>query len=237
MQRNELFRKAPGMTDTILDVRNIEVVYNTTVQVLRGSRSACARGQVGGAARLQRGGQVHDAQSHLQPAGAGGRRRHLRAPSPSTGRPSPARSPRAGAARPVPCDGGAAHLRGSERGGEPHGGHLRPLRPRRAAPDFDTVYEYFPRLHERRTGRAGYLSGGEQQMAGHRPRADRPAQAHPAGRALARLSPKLVVEIFTFIAASTAERGVSMLLVEQNAGGRHGGRSPMRATSWRPARW
>jgi branched-chain amino acid transport system ATP-binding protein len=29
---------------------------------------------------------------------------------------------------------------------------------------FDLVYSYFPRLHERRKGLAGYLSGGEQQM-------------------------------------------------------------------------
>ena len=33
-----------------------------------------------------------------------------------------------------------------------------------AKPDFDIVYDYFPRLHERRKGLAGYLSGGEQQM-------------------------------------------------------------------------
>jgi branched-chain amino acid transport system ATP-binding protein len=30
--------------------------------------------------------------------------------------------------------------------------------------DFDRVYEYFPRLFDRRRGLAGYLSGGEQQM-------------------------------------------------------------------------
>ena len=34
---------------------------------------------------------------------------------------------------------------------------------RKAGPkDFDAVYSYFPRLHERRKGLAGYLSGGEQ---------------------------------------------------------------------------
>jgi branched-chain amino acid transport system ATP-binding protein len=30
--------------------------------------------------------------------------------------------------------------------------------------DFDLIYEYFPKLYERRKGLAGYLSGGEQQM-------------------------------------------------------------------------
>ena len=33
-----------------------------------------------------------------------------------------------------------------------------------AAPTSTRVYEYFPRLYERRKGLAGYLSGGEQQM-------------------------------------------------------------------------
>ena len=79
------------------------------------------------------------------------------------------------------------------------------------------MYSYFPRLHERRRGIAGYLSGGEQQMLA-------------IGRALVGdpklilldepslgLSPKLVEEIFTIVARINAERGVSMLLVEQNA--------------------
>jgi branched-chain amino acid transport system ATP-binding protein len=86
-----------------------------------------------------------------------------------------------------------------------------------SAADFDAVYSYFPRLHERRKGLAGYLSGGEQQMLA-------------IGRALVGeprlivldepslgLSPMLVEEIFEIIARINAERGVSMLLVEQNA--------------------
>ena len=30
--------------------------------------------------------------------------------------------------------------------------------------DLEMVYDYFPRLKERRTSQAGYTSGGEQQM-------------------------------------------------------------------------
>ena len=83
--------------------------------------------------------------------------------------------------------------------------------------DFEAVYGYFPRLHERRRGLAGYLSGGEQQMLA-------------IGRALVGaprlilldepslgLAPKLVEEIFAIIARINAEQQVSMLLVEQNA--------------------
>ncbi|SEA00593.1 branched-chain amino acid transport system ATP-binding protein [Acidovorax soli] len=84
-------------------------------------------------------------------------------------------------------------------------------------PDFDLVYTYFPRLHERRKGLAGYLSGGEQQMLA----IGRALIAQPQLILLDEpslgLSPKLVEDIFTIIARINAERGTSMLLVEQNA--------------------
>ena len=84
-------------------------------------------------------------------------------------------------------------------------------------PDFDLVYSYFPRLHERRKGLAGYLSGGEQQMLA----IGRALIAQPQLILLDEpslgLSPKLVEDIFTIIARINAERGTSMLLVEQNA--------------------
>ncbi|PWW46926.1 ABC transporter ATP-binding protein [Melaminivora alkalimesophila] len=84
-------------------------------------------------------------------------------------------------------------------------------------PDFDLVYEYFPRLHERRRGLAGYLSGGEQQMLA----IGRALIAQPTLMLLDEpslgLSPKLTEDIFSIIARINAERGTSMLLVEQNA--------------------
>ena len=86
-----------------------------------------------------------------------------------------------------------------------------------AKPDFDLVYEYFPRLHERRKGLAGYLSGGEQQMLA----IGRALIAQPELILLDEpslgLSPKLTEDIFGIIARINAERGTSMLLVEQNA--------------------
>src|SRR5690606_32290337 len=86
-----------------------------------------------------------------------------------------------------------------------------------AKPDFAIVYEYFPRLHERRKGLAGYLSGGEQQMLA----IGRALIAQPELILLDEpslgLSPKLVEDIFGIIARINAERGTSMLLVEQNA--------------------
>ena len=85
------------------------------------------------------------------------------------------------------------------------------------APGFDLVYTYFPRLHERRKGLAGYLSGGEQQMLA----IGRALIAQPELILLDEpslgLSPKLVEDIFSIIARINVERGTSMLLVEQNA--------------------
>jgi branched-chain amino acid transport system ATP-binding protein len=84
-------------------------------------------------------------------------------------------------------------------------------------PDFDLVYTYFPRLHDRRKGLAGYLSGGEQQMLA----IGRALIAQPQLILLDEpslgLSPKLVEDIFSIIARINAEHGTSMLLVEQNA--------------------
>jgi len=83
--------------------------------------------------------------------------------------------------------------------------------------DFDLVYEYFPRLHERRRGQAGYLSGGEQQMLA----IGRALLARPRLMLLDEpslgLSPVLVENIFGIIARINAEQGTAMLLVEQNA--------------------
>ncbi|MBM6592610.1 ABC transporter ATP-binding protein [Microvirga pudoricolor] len=82
---------------------------------------------------------------------------------------------------------------------------------------FDLVYSYFPRLHERRKGLAGYLSGGEQQMlAIGRALISKP-QLILLDEPSLGLSPKLVEEIFGIIARINREQGVSMLLVEQNA--------------------
>lgn len=84
-------------------------------------------------------------------------------------------------------------------------------------PNFDLVYEYFPRLYERRNGLAGYLSGGEQQMLA----IGRALIAKPKLILLDEpslgLAPLLVENIFQIIARINAEQGVSMLLVEQNA--------------------
>ncbi|HKX17786.1 MAG TPA: ABC transporter ATP-binding protein [bacterium] len=82
--------------------------------------------------------------------------------------------------------------------------------------DLDTVYCYFPRLAERRRVRAGYLSGGEQQMLA----IGRALMARPRLMLLDEpsmgLAPLLVGEIFDVIARLNREERVAILLAEQN---------------------
>jgi branched-chain amino acid transport system ATP-binding protein len=85
------------------------------------------------------------------------------------------------------------------------------------ARDLEMVYDYFPVLRARAEQRAGQLSGGEQQMlAISRALMGRPRLMLLDEPSLG-LSPKLVKEIFDIILRINRERGVTVLLVEQNA--------------------
>lgn len=82
--------------------------------------------------------------------------------------------------------------------------------------DLEMVYGYFPRLKERFRSQAGYTSGGEQQMIAigralmARPRMillDEPSMG---------LAPQLVGEIFEIVDRLNKQEGVTFLLAEQN---------------------
>lgn len=83
--------------------------------------------------------------------------------------------------------------------------------------DIGRWYEVFPRLAERRTQRAGSLSGGEQQMlAIARALMSRPKLLLCDEPSLG-LAPLITQELFDVIKRLNAEEGLSVLLVEQNA--------------------
>ncbi len=86
-----------------------------------------------------------------------------------------------------------------------------------SAEGLERIYALFPRVKERRSQIAGYLSGGEQQMVAigralmGRPRVlmlDEPSLG---------LAPQVVESIFDTILALNRETGLAVLLVEQNA--------------------
>jgi branched-chain amino acid transport system ATP-binding protein len=96
------------------------------------------------------------------------------------------------------------------------GAHLRGDR-KSTKEGLEIVYNYFPRLREKRNETAGFISGGEQQMT-------------VVGRALMTnpelilldepsmgLAPLLINEIFNIITRLNREENISILLVEQNA--------------------
>ena len=90
------------------------------------------------------------------------------------------------------------------------------LRPKKFNERFETVAEMFPRLFERRTQRAGSLSGGERQMLAM----SRALMMEPDVLLLdepsAGLSPALQDDVFVNC-QKINEAGVSIIMVEQNA--------------------
>lgn len=84
------------------------------------------------------------------------------------------------------------------------------------AADLELVYNYFPRLKERRKSQAGYTSGGEQQMCA----VGRALMSKPETILLDEpsmgLAPQLVEQIFDIVKSINEKEGVTFLLAEQN---------------------
>ena len=82
--------------------------------------------------------------------------------------------------------------------------------------DLEMVYTYFPRLKERRKSQAGYTSGGEQQMVA----TGRALMSRPETILLDEpsmgLAPQLVEQIFQIVKSINENEGVTFLLAEQN---------------------
>ena len=197
----------PG-TDHVLEVNNIEVIYNKVVQALRGLSLAVPRGQIVALLGSNGAGKstTLKAISGLLALEDG----ELKSGSILfNGAPTTRQEPQQLVRQ------GVSHVMEGRRVFEDltieenliAATYALTGRPD-AKPDFDLVYTYFPRLHERRTGLAGYLSGGEQQMLA----IGRALIAQPELILLDEpslgLSPKLVEDIFGIIARINAERGV-----------------------------
>lgn len=88
---------------------------------------------------------------------------------------------------------------------------------REAGRDLERIYGYFPKLRDMRRRVSGYLSGGEQQMLV----IGRALMSHPKMVMLDEpslgLAPMLVQEIFEIVSNIRDQDKISVLLVEQNA--------------------
>ena len=208
----------PDTADDILSLNNIEVVYDRVILVLKGVSLKVARGGIVALLGANGAGKTTTlkAISNLLQAERGavtkgsiefdGREVHALSPSKLVQR---------GAIQVMEGRHCFAHLTieenllaGAFTRRDPSGAIRR---------DLDKVYDYFPRLRQRRHALAGYTSGGEQQMCAlgralmSRPKLillDEPSMG---------LAPQVVEEIFEIVKGLNESEGVSFLLAEQNA--------------------
>jgi len=96
------------------------------------------------------------------------------------------------------------------------GAYARPIGRAQVRDELEKIYDYFPRLKTRRSSLAGYTSGGEQQMVA----IGRAMMAKPSMLLLDEpsmgLAPQIVAEIFEIVRELNQKEGVSILLAEQN---------------------
>lgn len=87
---------------------------------------------------------------------------------------------------------------------------------RAIAEDLERIYTYFPRLKDRRKSQAGYTSGGEQQMTAFgRAMMSRPKMILLDEPSMG-LAPQIVEQIFEIVRDVNQREGISFLIAEQN---------------------
>ena len=205
-----------GSTSPILEVRDLAVTYGGVVQALRGVSLSVDDGAV--VALLGSNGA---GKTTLLRALSGTLRLHRgrveRGEVRYRGEDLKGRDPaHCVAQRTGPGAGGASHLHPAHGGGEPQGRRARDSGAGKRADDYQRIYDMFPVLAERRSQRAGLLSGGEQQMLAM----GRGLMARPRLLLLDEpslgLAPRIIGQIGEVI-REINRQGTSVLLVEQNA--------------------
>jgi branched-chain amino acid transport system ATP-binding protein len=208
---------AAGAADTILSVNNIEVVYDHVILVLKGVSLEVPKGGIVALLGANGAGKTTTlkAISNLLYSERGevtkgsiifdGEEVHARTPNELV---------RRGCVQVMEGRHCFAHLTVEEN--LLTGAFTRRDGKAAIRADIDLVYSYFPRLKERRSAIAGYISGGEQQMCA----IGRALMARPKMILLDEpsmgLAPQLVEEIFEIVVNLNANEAVSFLLAEQN---------------------
>ena len=206
-----------SMTTPILEVANIEVVYNSVALVLKGVSLTLREGGIVALLGANGAGKTTTlkAISNLLRAERGEvTKGEIKFKGERVDRSTPNDLVRRGAIQVMEGRHCFGHLNIEEN--LLTGAFTRRDGRAAIARDLEAIYNYFPRLKQRRSSLAGYVSGGEQQMCA----IGRAMMAKPSLILLDEpsmgLAPQVVEEIFEIVRGLNAKEKVSFLLAEQN---------------------
>lgn len=208
---------AAGAPAVLLDVNGIEVIYNHVILVLKGVSLQVPEGKIVALLGANGAGKTTTlrAVSNLLKGERGDvTKGNIMLRGERIDRLSPADLVKRGVIQVMEGRHCFAHLTIEEN--LLTGAYTRELGRAQLAEALERVYQYFPRLKQRRGSQAGYTSGGEQQMCA----IGRALMANPNMILLDEpsmgLAPQIVEEIFEIVKDLNQREGVSFLLAEQN---------------------
>ncbi len=201
----------------LLDVNGIEVIYNHVILVLKGVSLQVPEGKIVALLGANGAGKTTTlrAVSNLLKGERGDvTKGNIMLRGERIDRLSPADLVKRGVIQVMEGRHCFAHLTIEEN--HLTGAYTRELGRAQLAEALERVYQYFPRLKQRRSSQAGYTSGGEQQMCA----IGRALMANPNMILLDEpsmgLAPQIVEEIFEIVKGLNQRERVSFLLAEQN---------------------
>ncbi|MDX3984981.1 MAG: ABC transporter ATP-binding protein [Achromobacter sp.] len=209
---------APAAAPSVLlDVNGIEVIYNHVILVLKGVSLQVPEGKIVALLGANGAGKTTTlrAISNLLKGERGDvTKGHIQYRGQRIERLSPAELVKRGVVQVMEGRHCFAHLTIEEN--LLTGAYTRSMSRADTAAALERVYQYFPRLKQRRASQSGYTSGGEQQMTA----IGRALMASPNMILLDEpsmgLAPQIVEEIFEIVRDLNQRERVSFLLAEQN---------------------
>jgi len=209
---------APAAAPSVLlDVNGIEVIYNHVILVLKGVSLQVPEGKIVALLGANGAGKTTTlrAISNLLKGERGDvTKGHIQYRGQRIERLSPAELVKRGVVQVMEGLHCFAHLTIEEN--LLTGAYTRSMSRADTAAALERVYQYFPRLKQRRASQSGYTSGGEQQMTA----IGRALMANPNMILLDEpsmgLAPQIVEEIFEIVRDLNQRERVSFLLAEQN---------------------
>ncbi len=208
---------AAQVPDILLNVNGIEVIYNHVILVLKGVSLQVPEGKIVALLGANGAGKTTTlrAISNLLKGERGDvTKGHIQYRDQRIEKLSPAELVKRGVVQVMEGRHCFAHLTIEEN--LLTGAYTRSMSRGETAAALDRVYQYFPRLKQRRASQSGYTSGGEQQMTA----IGRALMANPNMILLDEpsmgLAPQIVEEIFEIVRDLNQRERVSFLLAEQN---------------------